>query len=55
MATLARLTPHAWAIDALRDLVYEGAGLLDILAQLGVLAAYAAVLVASAPGACAAP
>ena len=23
MSTLALLTPHAWAIDALRDLVYE--------------------------------
>jgi len=45
MATLARLTPHAWALEALRSLANEGAGLLDILAQLGVLIAYAAVLV----------
>lgn len=46
MSTIARLTPHAWAIDALRDLVYAGAGLLDLVAQLGVLMAYAALLVA---------
>lgn len=46
MATLARLTPHAWAIDALRGLVFEDAAITDILAQLGVLAAYAVALVA---------
>jgi ABC-2 type transport system permease protein len=45
MAALARLTPHAWALEALRTLAGEGAGLLDILAQLGVLVVYAAVLV----------
>ena len=45
-ATLARLTPHAWAIDAFRDLVYSRAGLLEILAQLSVLVVYAGVLVA---------
>jgi ABC-2 type transport system permease protein len=45
MSTLALLTPHAWAIDALRGLVYEEAGLLGILAQLGVLVVYASALV----------
>jgi ABC-2 type transport system permease protein len=45
MASLARLTPHAWAIEALRALASEGAGLIDILAQLGVLVVYAAALV----------
>jgi ABC-2 type transport system permease protein len=45
MSSLAWLTPHAWAIDAFRDLVYRRAELLDILAQLGVLLAYAGVLV----------
>jgi ABC-2 type transport system permease protein len=45
MATVARLTPHAWALEALRSLASEGAGLLDILAQLAVLVVYAAVLV----------
>ena len=46
MSSLAKLTPHAWAIDAFRDLVYSRAGLLDILAQLSVLVVYAGVLVA---------
>ena len=46
MSTISRLTPHAWAIDALRDLAYEGAGIRDLLAPLAVLSAYAAVLVA---------
>jgi len=45
MSTIAQLTPHAWAISALRDLVSDGAGVLEILEQLGVLVAYAAVLV----------
>ncbi len=45
MSSLAWLTPHAWAIDAFRDLVYRRAELLDILAQLSVLLAYAGVLV----------
>lgn len=46
MSTIARLTPHAWAIEGLRDLVYEGAGVLDILVPLAILAAFAIVLVA---------
>ena len=46
IASLARLTPHAWAIDAFRALVFSRAGLLEILAQLSVLVAYAGVLVA---------
>jgi ABC-2 type transport system permease protein len=45
MATLARLTPHAWAIDGFRDLAFRGAGLTGILTQLGVLLGFAAVLV----------
>lgn len=45
MATLARLTPHAWAIDGFRDLAFRGAGLIGILTQLGVLLGFAAVLV----------
>jgi ABC-2 type transport system permease protein len=39
------LTPHHWAIDGFRQLVFYGASVSDILAQLGVLAAYALVLV----------
>lgn len=41
---IAHVTPHAWAIDAFAKLVQEGGGLVDILPELGVLAAYAAVL-----------
>ena len=42
MKVIARCTPHAWAIDAFGELVRRGGGLLDILPQLGVLAAFAA-------------
>jgi len=45
MSSLARLTPHAWAIDGLRALVYEAAGLADILVELTVLTLYALALV----------
>jgi ABC-2 type transport system permease protein len=45
LSSLARLTPHAWAIDALRDLVYQDAGVIDILRQLSVLVVYAGALV----------
>ena len=45
ISTIAQLTPQYWAIDAFRQLVFYDAGLADILAQLGVLAVYAAVLV----------
>jgi ABC-2 type transport system permease protein len=45
MRTAAHLTPHAWAMDAFRALLYDNATVLDILPQLGVLALFAAVLV----------
>ena len=48
MKTLARFTPHAWAIDAFSELVRRDGGFLDILPQLGVLAAFAAVFMALA-------
>ena len=38
ISTISMLTPHYWAIDGLRDLVFYGAGVTDILAQLAVLA-----------------
>ena len=44
MSELAYLTPHAWAIDGFRDLVFQGAGAAAILIQLSVLACYAAAL-----------
>jgi ABC-2 type transport system permease protein len=45
IATISRLTPHYWAIDAFRDLVFYQAAVTEIVAQLAVLAAYALVLV----------
>lgn len=45
MRTVAHvLTPHAWAIDGFTELVRDQGGLVDILPQLGVLLAAAAVL-----------
>jgi ABC-2 type transport system permease protein len=41
MRTIAFFTPHAWANDAFAELVRRDGGLLDIVPQLGVLAAYA--------------
>jgi ABC-2 type transport system permease protein len=46
MASVARLTPHAWAIEALRDLAYEGVGIVEILVPLVILAGFAAGLIA---------
>jgi ABC-2 type transport system permease protein len=45
MSSIALLTPHAWAIDALRDLVFGAAAVTDILLQLAVLAAFAVGLI----------
>ncbi|MPY91507.1 MAG: ABC transporter permease subunit [Acidimicrobiia bacterium] len=43
LQTVSKVTPHAWALDAFAVL-RDGGGLLDVLAQLGVLAAIAVVL-----------
>jgi len=48
MRTVAHLTPHAWALDAFAVLIREGGGPGDIVGQLGVLAAFAAALLALA-------
>lgn len=48
MATIARLTPHAWALDAFAELVRRDGTLVDILPQLGVLLAFATAFVALA-------
>jgi ABC-2 type transport system permease protein len=42
--TVAHVTPHAWANDAFAELIRRDGGLGDIMLELGVLAAYAAVL-----------
>ena len=43
MRTLSRLTPHAWAMDALGRAGEPGAGLAAIATQLAALGAFAAV------------
>lgn len=48
MQTIAHITPHAWALDGFAELVRREGTTLDILPELGVLAAYAAVLLALA-------
>jgi ABC-2 type transport system permease protein len=47
MATISWLTPHRWALDALRELI-AGAGVVDVLPQLGVLLGVAVVVFALA-------
>lgn len=44
MRTISRVTPHSWAYEALADIQRRDAGLLDVLPQLGVLAAMALAL-----------
>lgn len=41
---VANLTPHAWAYEAFADIQRRGGTLLDVLPQLGVLTAMAALL-----------
>ena len=48
MQTIAKLTPHAWGVDAFAELVRNDGSLVDILPQLGVLAGFAIVLLALA-------
>lgn len=43
MDAISRFTPHRWAIDGLRELAVGG-GVADILPQVGVLTAFAVVL-----------
>jgi len=38
MRTISRFTPHAWAYESLADIQRRGAGLVDVLPELGVLA-----------------
>ncbi len=42
---VAHVTPHAWAVDAFAELVQRQGALVDILPELGVLSAYALVLI----------
>jgi ABC-2 type transport system permease protein len=44
MQRIAHFTPHAWASDAFAT-IRDGGGIFDIMPELGVLAAYALVLI----------
>lgn len=44
MATIAKATPHAWAIDGFSELVRRNGTIVDILPNLAVLGAFAAVI-----------
>ncbi|GAA4432244.1 linearmycin resistance permease LnrM [Georgenia halophila] len=46
LQTVAHVTPHAWAYEAFAEIQRHDASLIDVLPQLGVLAAMAAVLLA---------
>lgn len=48
MRRVAMITPHAWANDAMAEIVRRDAGVLDVLGQLGVLAGFATGLLALA-------
>jgi ABC-2 type transport system permease protein len=48
MRTIAHVTPHAWGNDAFAELIGGDGGLRDVGRELGVLAAYAAGLLALA-------
>jgi len=43
---VAHITPHAWGISAFEQLVLYGGGISDVLPQLGVLATFAAAVIA---------
>ncbi len=45
ISTISMLTPHFWAIDSFRELVFYKATVTDIVTQLAVLALYAALMV----------
>lgn len=45
METVAKFTPHGWALDAFAELQRRDGTLVDILPQLGVIAVFAIVLI----------
>lgn len=48
MQAVGRLTPHAWAMDALSGITMRGEGFADVLVPVGVLVVYAGGLLAVA-------
>jgi ABC-2 type transport system permease protein len=43
LGTLSRLTPQSWAVEGYYKLTVEGAAVVDILPQIGVLLLYALI------------
>lgn len=48
MRAVGHATPHAWAMDALVVLVFDGGGVVDIIPELAVLTGFAGALLWSA-------
>jgi ABC-2 type transport system permease protein len=46
MRTIGHAVPHAWAMDAWVELVSENGSARDVLGEVGVLLAFAAVFLA---------
>ena len=46
MERVAHVTPHAWAVEGFTELIRRDARLVEVLPQIGVLAAFAAALLA---------
>ena len=44
MRTVGHLVPHAWAMDAWGELVYDGGTPRDVLGEVGILLAFASAL-----------
>jgi ABC-2 type transport system permease protein len=44
MQTIAKLTPHAWAVDGFSELVRRDGTFVEILPNLGILLGFAALL-----------
>lgn len=44
METISHITPHAWAVEGLTDVVIDNAGFADVLGQVAALAGFALVL-----------
>lgn len=44
LRTVSMMTPHYWALESWKELMFDGAGLADIAPQLGVLLGFAVVL-----------
>ena len=46
LQTLGLMTPHAWAMEGYHDLMVRGLGLMQVLPEVGMLLAFAALFFA---------